>query len=96
MVQVEATYCNSEGGGFRLQIISGQIYIVGEGPSIEDRHRNLKMMLLHLQGLHKLPDVDIGFVGTCEYLDPSVFLFPGSKEMHHDLFSLAVKLCRNM
>ncbi|KAK9820691.1 hypothetical protein WJX74_007530 [Apatococcus lobatus] len=59
--QVEAAYCNSPGGGFRLQIIAGRVYIVGEGPGIEDRHRNLKLMLLHLQGLHKLPDVDIGF-----------------------------------
>lgn len=65
-LQVEAVYCKSQGGGFRLQIKDGQIYIVGETPSIEDRHRNLEMLLLHAQAMHTLPDVDIGHLGSGE------------------------------
>lgn len=65
-LQVEAAYCNGYGGGFRLQIIDGRVYVAGERPGFQDRHRNLKLLLLHLQGVHALPNVDIGFFTSGE------------------------------
>ena len=49
-----------------MQILGGQIYIVGEQESFQTRGHSVKMMLLHLQNAHgsELPDVDVGAIST--------------------------------
>ena len=49
-----------------MQIVKGQIYIVGEQPSFQTRGHSVKMMLLHLQNTFgtELPDVDVGAIAT--------------------------------
>ncbi|KAK9836907.1 hypothetical protein WJX74_010911 [Apatococcus lobatus] len=63
---VESAYCSSRSGAFRLQIIGGQMYIVGEQESFQTRGHSVKMMLLQLQNTFgdQLPDVDIGAFST--------------------------------
>ena len=65
-LQVENAYCGSGAGAFRMQIIGGQIYIVGEQESFQTRGHSVKMMLLHLQNTFgdMLPDVDVGAIAT--------------------------------
>ena len=67
-MQVENAYCASGDGAFRMQIIGGQIYIVGEQGSFQTRGHSVKMMLLHLQNAFgaELPDVDVGAISTGE------------------------------
>ncbi len=69
-VQVENAYCGSGDGAFRMQIIGGQIYIVGEQQSYQTRGHSVKMMLLHLQNTYgaDLPDVDVGAFSTGELI----------------------------
>ncbi|KAK9831249.1 hypothetical protein WJX74_009428 [Apatococcus lobatus] len=62
--QVERVYCNCDQGGFRLQIIDGQMYIVGERHGLQTRVRNTKLLVMHLMHQYTLPDVDIGWVST--------------------------------
>lgn len=65
-LQVENAYCGSGCGAFRMQIIKGQIYIVGEQEGLQSRGRSVKMMLLQLQQRfgNQLPDVDVGAIST--------------------------------
>ena len=51
-----------------MQIIKGQIYIVGEQEGLQSRGRSVKMMLLQLQQRfgNQLPDVDVGAISTGE------------------------------
>ena len=62
--QVERVYCNFDQGGFRLQIVDGKMYVVGEQGSIQTRVRNTKLMFMHVMQKYKLPDVDIGWVSA--------------------------------
>ncbi|KAK9861994.1 hypothetical protein WJX84_011906 [Apatococcus fuscideae] len=72
--QVENAYCGSGAGAFRMQIIGGQIYIVGEQESFQTRGHSVKMMLLHLQNTFgdMLPDVDVGAIATGDLPGDSV------------------------
>lgn len=47
--------------GFRVQIISGQVYIAGEvidWHNTQSRNRNVKLQLLDVAQHYRLPDVD--------------------------------------
>ncbi|KAK9862574.1 hypothetical protein WJX84_004996 [Apatococcus fuscideae] len=62
--QVERVYCNFDQGGFRLQIVDGRMYVVGERHGLQTRVRNTKLMLMHLMHSFDLPDVDIGWISA--------------------------------
>lgn len=52
---------NTPPAGFRVQIISGQVYIAGEvidWHNTQSRNRNVKLQLLDVAQHYRLPDVD--------------------------------------
>ncbi|KAK9831115.1 hypothetical protein WJX74_003831 [Apatococcus lobatus] len=64
LLLVERVYCNNDQGGFRLQIVDGRMYSVGERHGIQTRVRNTKLIFMHLMHQYKLPDVDISWVSV--------------------------------
>ncbi|KAL4420482.1 hypothetical protein ABPG75_010138 [Micractinium tetrahymenae] len=53
---VEQAYCQASRGSFRLQVVNGSAYVVGETPSYESRLLSIKLQLLPLYLEGQLPD----------------------------------------
>lgn len=53
---VEQAYCQGSRGSFRLQVVNGSAYVVGEAPSYESRLLSIKLQLLPLYLEGQLPD----------------------------------------
>lgn len=58
---IEQPYCSEREPSFRVQILSGQVYIAGEvidWHNTQSRNRNVKLQLLDVAQHYRLPDVD--------------------------------------
>ncbi|KAK9812687.1 hypothetical protein WJX72_002054 [[Myrmecia] bisecta] len=61
---VEQAYCTHATRSFRLQVIDGNVYIVGETPPFLDWHRQVKLQILEVAMEWDLPDLDLVITST--------------------------------